>query len=64
MPVHKKGSKWTMGDNEYDTQEKANAAYMAYLDKAMGVKGKPKKKSKKKVAGDNDEDDEGDHEYR
>lgn len=60
MPVKKVGKKWEVNKETFDTEDAANKAYMAYLDAAMGIEAKPKKKAAKKP----DIDDEGDHEYR
>lgn len=51
MPITKIGNKYKVNDEEFDTQDAANEAYMKYVNKAMGVgmsKTYDKKKEKKK----------------
>lgn len=51
MPITKSGDKYKVNDEEFDTQELANEAYMKYINKAMGAdmsKGMDTKKTKKK----------------
>lgn len=42
MPVKKSGKKFSVKDKEYDTEEKANEAYKAYIAKALGADTKKK----------------------
>lgn len=37
MPVKKKGKKFVVNDQEFDTEAAANEAYQKYLAAAMGV---------------------------
>lgn len=47
MPVQEKEGKFYVKDEEFDTQDEANKAYMKYLADMMGVE-EPKKKKKTK----------------
>ncbi len=65
MPIKKVGDHWEVGDKEYDTEEKANAAYQAMVALKFDVpaekKVKKTKKSKKKKADAEEDEDEHDH---
>lgn len=61
MPVKKNGDKYSVNNKDYDTEDAANKAYMAYLDEAMGVstdKQTKTKTAKKKVAKEDSEENE------
>lgn len=57
MPIKKVGDHWEVNDKEYDTEEKANAAYQAMVALKFDVPEKKPKKIKKKKAEDEHEDD-------
>lgn len=61
MPIKKVGDHWEVGDKEYDTEEKANAAYQAMIALKFDVPAKKDekktKKTKKTKKKDDDEDD-------